>query len=87
MLCELSKYWQFHNIVGGPYIYIFLEGGGGDRWPAGTNLAAKDSFPTLEHLCTSGLEAVPKKNGKWRVILHLSAPEAQSLPPLPPFHA
>eukprot|EP00731_Ephydatia_muelleri_P032905 Em0024g449a len=35
--------------------------------------------PFSEHLltnqCTSGLGAVPKKNGKWRVIMHLSAPE------------
>ena len=33
----------------------------------------------LEHLRTSGLGAVPKKNGKWRVILHLSAPEGRSI--------
>eukprot|EP00731_Ephydatia_muelleri_P033672 Em0035g9a len=33
----------------------------------------------LEHLRTSGLGAVPKKNGKWRVILHLSAPECRSI--------
>ena len=29
----------------------------------------------LTNLCTSGLGAVPMKNGKWRVIMHLSAPE------------
>ena len=28
---------------------------------------------------TSGLGAVPKKNGKWRVIFHLSAPEGLSI--------
>ena len=33
----------------------------------------------LEHLRTSGLGAVPKKNGKRRVILHLSAPEGRSI--------
>eukprot|EP00731_Ephydatia_muelleri_P007891 Em0004g229a len=33
----------------------------------------------LEHLRTSDLGAVPKKNGKWRVILHLSAPEGRSI--------
>ena len=33
----------------------------------------------LKHLRTSGLGAVPKKNGKWRVILHLSAPEGRSI--------
>ena len=33
----------------------------------------------LKHLRTSGLGAVPKKNGKWRVILHLSAPEGLSI--------
>ena len=33
----------------------------------------------LEHLRTSRLGAVPKKNGKWRVILHLSAPEGRSI--------
>eukprot|EP00731_Ephydatia_muelleri_P015222 Em0008g942a len=33
----------------------------------------------LEHLRISGLGAVPKKNGKWRVILHFSAPEGLSI--------
>ena len=33
----------------------------------------------LKHLRTSGLGAVPKKNGKWRMILHLSAPEGISI--------
>ena len=35
--------------------------------------------PPLKNLRTSGLGAVPKKNGKWRVILHLSAPEGLSI--------
>ena len=33
-------------------------------------------FPTLH---CSGLGAVPKKNGKWRMIMHLSAPTGQSI--------
>ena len=33
----------------------------------------------LKHHRTSGLGAVPKKNGKWRMILHLSAPEGISI--------
>ena len=35
--------------------------------------------PPLKNLRTSGLGAVPKKNEKWRVILHLSAPEGLSI--------
>eukprot|EP00731_Ephydatia_muelleri_P009454 Em0005g40a len=33
----------------------------------------------LPNLRTSGLGAAPKKNGKWRVILHLSAPHGTSV--------
>eukprot|EP00731_Ephydatia_muelleri_P000796 Em0001g796a len=33
----------------------------------------------LTNLRTSGMGAVPKKNGKWRVIMHLSAPEGSSI--------
>ncbi len=33
-------------------------------------------FPTLH---CSGLGAIPKKNGKWRVIMHLSAPPGTSI--------
>mgnify|MGYP003461539734 FL=1 len=33
----------------------------------------------LVNLRTSGMGAVPKKNGKWRVIMHLSAPEGSSI--------
>ena len=33
----------------------------------------------LKHLRTSGLGAVQKKNGKWRMILRLSAPEGLSI--------
>ncbi|KAL5516553.1 hypothetical protein EMCRGX_G001915 [Ephydatia muelleri] len=38
-------------------------------------------FPLLPlvNLRTSGLGVVPKENGKWRVILHLSAPEGHSV--------
>ena len=32
-----------------------------------------------EHLRTSDLGEVPNKNGKWRAILHLSAPEGRSI--------
>ena len=33
----------------------------------------------LTNLRTSGMGAVPKKNGKWRVIMHLPAPEGSSI--------
>eukprot|EP00731_Ephydatia_muelleri_P001040 Em0001g1040a len=33
----------------------------------------------LKHFRTSGLGTVPKKNGKWRVIHHLSAPEGLTI--------
>ena len=32
------------------------------------------STPPLGNFCTSGLGLVPKHNGEWRVIYHLSAP-------------
>ena len=32
------------------------------------------STPPLNNFCTSGLGLVPKHNGEWRVIYHLSAP-------------
>ena len=35
--------------------------------------------PPLPNFRTSGLGVVPKKNGKWRVILHLSAPAGVSI--------
>ena len=35
--------------------------------------------PPLPNFRTSGLGYVPKKNGKWRVILHLSAPAGVSI--------
>ena len=36
-------------------------------------------FPPLHNLCCSGLGAVPKKDGRWRMILHLSAPAGHSV--------
>ena len=33
----------------------------------------------LHKLRTSGVGVVPKKNGKWRAILHLSAPDGHSV--------
>ena len=35
--------------------------------------------PPWHNLRTSGIGVVPKKNGKWRAILHLSAPEGHSI--------
>lgn len=35
--------------------------------------------PPWRNLRTSGIGVVPKKNGKWRAILHLSAPEGHSV--------
>ena len=35
--------------------------------------------PPLHKLRTSGVGVVPKKNGKWRAILHLSAPDGHSV--------
>ena len=35
--------------------------------------------PPLENLKCSGVGVVPKKNGKWRMIHHLSAPAGQSI--------
>ncbi|KAL5486695.1 hypothetical protein EMCRGX_G019209 [Ephydatia muelleri] len=35
--------------------------------------------PPWHNLRTSGIGVVPKKNGKWRAILHLSAPEGHSV--------
>ena len=35
--------------------------------------------PPLHNLCTSGVGVVPKKDGKWRAILHLSAPDGHSV--------
>ena len=33
----------------------------------------------LPNLCCSGVGVVPKKGGKWRVIIHLSAPQGSSI--------
>ena len=45
---------------------------------AGTVLGSFADRP-LPNLRTSGLGVAPKKNGKWRVILHLSAPHGSSV--------
>ena len=37
------------------------------------------TVPPLPHLRCSGLGAVPKKDGRWRMILHLSAPAGRSI--------
>ena len=36
-------------------------------------------LPPIQHLKCSGVGAVPKKNGKWRMIYHLSAPAGSSV--------
>ena len=33
----------------------------------------------MDSFRTSGLGAIPKKNGKWRMILHLSAPYGENV--------
>ena len=45
---------------------------------AGRLLGPFTSLP-IENLKCSGVGVVPKKNGKWRMIHHLSAPEGQSI--------
>ena len=35
--------------------------------------------PTLENFCTSGIGVIPKHNGGWCIIYHLSAPDGLSI--------
>ena len=42
-------------------------------------MAGPYSYPPLPDLRCSGMEVVPKKDGGWRVIYHLSAPPGESI--------